>query len=428
MEYLPNKNPKYLDEILKKFSYNFKSLNDISKIFFRRACPFFRYVSENYQKEEKEFINVFPQFKNLVNSIEDFFPTKGVDLLKTKKDGHYSMNRKQVALIFLLSFLNLIQVKESNKKNYFDVCSVLFMRHPTAYNFGLCFLNYLTVIGKWLETDNEILNQEIIYKRKNNNSMDYLFGPTDNIKLCDVVLKNKGSLFEGDDSYFVDFANKYIGGGVLNGGCVQEEIFFAIDPEAIVSMFFMEVMDDCDSIGIFNTIMYSKYKGYGYSFTYDGSLIDEKTPIEKIKQHRIIAIDAISFSSYSPYIFKHADKIQEINRDLHKAYVGFSFANDNKDEKDKDIPKTIATGNWGCGAFNGNHELKFIQQWLAASFAGIERLDYYTFGDKNMINVEKNWEKIKNKYKSAKKLYDDLLSVSGFGDNYIQNLLNIHQY
>ena len=43
-----------------------------------------------------------------------------------------------------------------------------------------------------------------------------------------------------------------------------------------------------------------------------------------------------------------------------------------------------------------------------------------------MINVEKNWEKIKNKYKNAKKLYDNLLAVSGFGDNYIQNLLNIH--
>ena len=123
--------------------------------------------------------------------------------------------------------------------------------------------------------------------------MDYINEPTDN-KLCEVVLhNNKDSLFYADDSYFVDFANKYIGGGVLNGGCVQEEIFFAVDPEAIVSMFFMEVMDDCDAIGIYNTIMYSKYKGYGYSFTYDGTLIDGQT---LIKRHRIIAIDAISFS------------------------------------------------------------------------------------------------------------------------------------
>ena len=92
---------------------------------------------------------------------------------------------------------------------------------------------------------------------------------------------------------------------------------------------------------------------------------------------------------------------------------------------DNNIPKTIATGNWGCGAFNGNHELKFIQQWIAASFAGIEILDYYTFKDKNMILVEKYYEKIKNKFKTARELYDALISVSTSNKGYIEGLLNI---
>ena len=33
----------------------------------------------------------------------------------------------------------------------------------------------------------------------------------------------------------LDFANKYVGGGVLGNGCVQEEIRFLICPELIVS-------------------------------------------------------------------------------------------------------------------------------------------------------------------------------------------------
>jgi hypothetical protein len=41
----------------------------------------------------------------------------------------------------------------------------------------------------------------------------------------------------------------------------------------------------------------------------------------------------------------------------------------------------IATGNWGCGAFNGNLELKFLVQLLAASSTGRD-LHYFTFGDK----------------------------------------------
>ena len=46
------------------------------------------------------------------------------------------------------------------------------------------------------------------------------------------------------------------------------------------------------------------------------------------------------------------------------------------DEKEGNEEKTISTGNWGCGVFGGDHELKFLQQWIAASFAGIKRLDY----------------------------------------------------
>ena len=41
----------------------------------------------------------------------------------------------------------------------------------------------------------------------------------------------------------------------------------------------------------------------------------------------------------------------------------------------------IATGNWGCGAFNGNLELKFLVQYIAASSAGRD-LHYFTFGEK----------------------------------------------
>jgi poly(ADP-ribose) glycohydrolase len=36
------------------------------------------------------------------------------------------------------------------------------------------------------------------------------------------------------------------------------------------------------------------------------------------------------------------------------------------------------TGKWGCGAFGGDPELKFVIQWLAASWA-----------DRNMMFV--NW-------------------------------------
>jgi poly(ADP-ribose) glycohydrolase len=41
----------------------------------------------------------------------------------------------------------------------------------------------------------------------------------------------------------VDFANRFVGGGVTGAGLVQEEIRFLINPELIVSRLFTEVLD-----------------------------------------------------------------------------------------------------------------------------------------------------------------------------------------
>ena len=58
----------------------------------------------------------------------------------------------------------------------------------------------------------------------------------------------------------VDFANRYIGGGVLGHGCLQEEIRFLICPELIVGRLFIEVLDSNEVIEITGAEMYSSYK------------------------------------------------------------------------------------------------------------------------------------------------------------------------
>ena len=40
----------------------------------------------------------------------------------------------------------------------------------------------------------------------------------------------------------------------------------------------------------------------------------------------------------------------------------------------------MATGNWGCGAFQGDATLKSVTQWLAATRAG-KALHYYPWDD-----------------------------------------------
>lgn len=108
-----------------------------------------------------------------------------------------------------------------------------------------------------------------------------------------------------------------------------------------------------------------------------------------------------------------------IKRDIHKAYVGFNLINYEKQNEEK----TIATGNWGCGAFGGNHELKFLEQWIAASLIGVKRLDYYTFGSEKMANCMKFYLKIKEKYRTAINLLEVLVNFKIDNNNIIGSLL-----
>ena len=362
--------------------------------FFKGKCKFFQKIESKYPKEGEEFLNIYKNFQELVTNMESNLQ-KEYPLLRTStKNNKIELKRKEAALLFFLSFFNCIQ---GNSKR-FNVYYILLSNNEVAAQFGRCFLNYLTVIGKWLEEKkDEILDEKIIYVRDNLESKDYL--ENKEVDLCEINVYEKGSIFDGDAQYCVDFANKYIGGGALTGGCVQEEILFALEPEAIISMLFMEIMSLNDAIGIFNTIEYSKSNGYSRSFKFKSNAITDN--LTKIKKHRIIAIDAIVCGSYFNLFNKNKNQ-ENIIRDIHKAYVGFNLINL---ETEKEIEKIIATGNWGCGAFGGNHELKFIQQWIAASLAGVKRLDYYTFENDKMKYVVQYYNEIKNKYKKANDLY-----------------------
>ncbi|VDM64374.1 unnamed protein product [Angiostrongylus costaricensis] len=65
----------------------------------------------------------------------------------------------------------------------------------------------------------------------------------------------------------VDFANEYIGGGVLTWGAVQEEIRFLICPEMIVSCLLCEKMGPLEVVHIVGAQRYSSYVGYGKSYS-----------------------------------------------------------------------------------------------------------------------------------------------------------------
>ena len=191
-----------------------------------------------------------------------------------------------------------------------------------------------------------------------------------------------------------DFANKYLGGGVLSRGCVQEEIRFVISPELIVACFLCDPMTDTDAIAISGSRQYTRYTGYSESFACIGRRADDY-PIDEC----VLAIDALPFGRFTQHQFSP----ECILRELEKCRIGLTCQ-----------PSKIAfaTGNWGCGVFGGDAQLKAMIQWMAATVSGRD-VHYFPFGDPRVASLDCLVKVAKDRRWTVGKVFEALLEAPG---------------
>eukprot|EP01103_Thecamoeba_quadrilineata_P002904 TRINITY_DN12752_c0_g1_i1.p1 TRINITY_DN12752_c0_g1~~TRINITY_DN12752_c0_g1_i1.p1 ORF type:complete len:464 (-),score=68.56 TRINITY_DN12752_c0_g1_i1:136-1527(-) len=188
------------------------------------------------------------------------------------------------------------------------------------------------------------------------------------------LMGDSSSMEEGASTHaIVDFANRWVGGGVLHHGCLQEEILFASHPLLLASMAFVAPMTDKEAIIFEGPRKMCTFRGYGRTLEFEGAVQEGTFPAVQL-----IAIDALPFGRVSELPYDAQFRPEFVLRELNKAFVGFDKPKECLEEHER-----IATGNWGCGAFGGNLQLKSLIQWLAASKAN-RPLSYYTFGQIDM--------------------------------------------
>ncbi|KAK9106122.1 hypothetical protein Scep_022966 [Stephania cephalantha] len=287
--------------------------------------------------------------------------------------------------------------------------------------------------------------------------------------LCNFEVSHSGLIEDQKvEAVEVDFANKYLGGGALSRGCVQEEIRFMINPEVIVGMLFLPRMADNEAIEIVGAERFSNYTGYASTFRFSGNHQDER-PVDCVGRRKtwITAIDALCHPG------KRQFGVECILRETNKAFCGFldhsidelsqiiaqdaqidkyhfdqvigvnnegrnylllpesSSAADGPNERVTEAePKRnstlewsfqglgpkgnvgIATGNWGCGAFGGDPQLKAVIQWLAASQALRPFILYYSFGEEALQGLEQATRWISSHEWTVGELWDMLMHYS----------------
>jgi poly(ADP-ribose) glycohydrolase len=166
------------------------------------------------------------------------------------------------------------------------------------------------------------------------------------------------------------------------------------------SMLFFPKMGPRDAIIITGAKKYAVGYGYCDSFTFVSKLDDSDelqaavtigteafrnkrkvpdvpavTESVRVWNSTVVAIDALYFSSVgSDTEFSKVN----IEREFLKAYAGFNILGGQVAH----TAYRVSTGHWGCGAFNGDRQLKAVIQWLAVSFSDKkEELTYCAFDD-----------------------------------------------
>eukprot|EP00124_Ichthyophonus_hoferi_P002216 Ihof_evm5s142 gene=Ihof_evmTU5s142 len=339
-----------------------------------------RYIKERLTGDQREelFLETLPAMCDLVRSTPTICPLP-IPLMQQGQASALTLSQHQAACLLANAFFCTFprrnaQTPSSEYGNYpsinFTSLYGLQGALPSSVKVAKlhCIFHYFRRVTLHIP-----LGQLTFQRCVLNTHVDWMASTAD---LPNIVVSDIGMIEdEGKGLVQVDFANQVIGGGVLGRGAVQEEIRFLICPEMIISRLLCEAMMDNETIILMGCEMYSKYRGYASTFEWAGPAYDTtESDMYGRKLSQVIAIDALVFNSYQQQF-----KTKLLTRELTKAYCGF-MSHSRHDASIGPLP-AVATGNWGCGAFGGDLQLKAVLQMMAAGQAGRDMV-YFTFGDK----------------------------------------------
>jgi len=395
------------------------------------ARQFFRALSS--QELQRFASHTLPTIQRLVLEMETAFAgVTSLPLLLSGSTKALHLSRHQVACLLASAFFSLHAQNRSAEARFqianFDSLFACFHLRPSSQAGKLrCLLHYFDRVGESMPS-----GVVTFYRRALDiDQQDFSFDiKTHHEVLGDFDVRPNGTIEDhGDNTLQVDFANRYLGGGVLKTGCVQEEIRFVINPECLVGLLFSEVMSDNESLTIIGSERFSHYSGYSRGFEFGGKFEDqtpqEKEPASHVKilgggskeddgkeDNRrigtvIVAIDAL-YLRHSHHQFTPHNLLREV----YKAYTGFSLDEDvlpvSAFGGEKRAFSTISTGNWGCGAFNGDVGFKSMIQWIAATMSG-RSIRYFTFNDPKCDRLQETVAALKHHQVTVHELWSSLV-------------------
>lgn len=341
-------------------------------------CFFFQEFYSKPSDEAKRFFDVIlPTIQRLALRLPELFPVdQRVPLLLQQRNDKVVLTQEQCACLLACSFMGALWIGPifyaKQAFHEFDVQMLFVATFGPGVGKLQSVLHYFDRLSESIPPGKVTFRRQVLGKR------DVPNWAKSTRPIRPIKVDPRGKIEDADTPFHADFANKYIGGGVLSRGCVQEEILFVLKPECLVSMLLCPVMEDNEVIFIHGAERFSDYQGYARTLTFGGDYVDTKRTEEGDIDNVIVAVDAIV--AWGDIQWLPASLL----RDLNKMYCSCW-------DPTNAIPgHPLATGNWGCGAFGGDKSLKAVQQMMAASQAERD-MEYFTFGEKYAGRTLEDW-------------------------------------
>lgn len=270
------------------------------------------------------FSKTLPFLAKLALESPKLFP-EPIQLLLQDKPQKISFTKRQIACLVVNMFFGTIPNQYFNNRMHelFNFQFILENFIPVTLQKIYCIFNYFNRLAT-----NQINFELIVEYVRICEPQERKIEEWENSKtiLGDVEVMDEGGIEDfKSNSIQVDFANKFIGGGCLSTGCVQEEIRFVISPECLPSTFLFECLKRNEAAYILGTELFSSYKGYAWEFQFDADFKDTEPKIDLKKRLdvNILALDAICFMGGKSKIEQFHETI--VLRELNKALIGYIF-------------------------------------------------------------------------------------------------------
>ena len=178
-----------------------------------------------------------------------------------------SLTRRQCACLLAHSFFGSLKRPPGVELNDFRfTVRDLFVGTAASPTSGVTFLNYFTVLAQRGTLESEDQGGVVTFDRQG-----YRKGPSpwqwdgNGKPLCRVEIVD-GSVDDCVADAHAEFANAYVGGGVMTGDAAMEETLFLVKPELMVAMALQGRMVDEEVVSVSGARKYSSISGFGQNF------------------------------------------------------------------------------------------------------------------------------------------------------------------